>query len=120
MSNAPVFNMVALNASLDVFDKAGIKALREKSLLLIEYMEFMLRSITHLSFEIITPTDPARRGCQLSLLFSERGREVFDKLTAQGIIADWREPNVIRLAAVPLYNKFEDIYRLWEVLQTIN
>ena len=119
MSNAPVFNMVAHNASLDVFDKAGITALREKSIQLTGYMEFLLNKINHLPFEIITPSEPARRGCQLSLLFAERGREVFDKLTKNGVIADWREPNVIRIAPVPLYNTFEDCYRFYEVLAAI-
>jgi len=116
ISNAPVFNMVAHNASLDIFEKAGIVALREKSVLLTGYMEFLLRQITHLPFVIITPTEPTRRGCQLSLLFLERGREVFDALTDNGIIADWRDPDVIRIAPVPLYNTFEDCYRFCEVL----
>ncbi|MEL5993354.1 kynureninase, partial [Hymenobacter segetis] len=66
--------------------------------------------------EIITPADPAQRGCQLSVLVHERGRELFDFLAAQGIIADWREPNVIRLAPVPLYNSFEDVERVGEAL----
>lgn len=119
MSNAPVFNMVAHNAALDIHDKAGIKALREKSEKLTGYMEYLLRQITHLSFQIITPTDPARRGCQLSLLFTDRGREVFDALTNHGVIADWREPNVIRIAPVPLYNTFEDAYRFYEILMNV-
>ncbi len=119
MSNAPVFNMVAHNASLDVFDKAGIDRLREKSLELTGYMEFLLKKITHLPFEIITPAEPARRGCQLSLLFEERGKEVFETLTNNGVVADWREPNVIRIAPVPLYNTFEDCFRFYEVLAGI-
>jgi kynureninase len=117
MSNAPVFNMVAHNASLDIFEKAGMAALREKSLQLTAYMEFLLNQITNLPFSIITPIEPTRRGCQLSLLFHERGREIFDRLTEEGIIADWREPNVIRVAAVPLYNTFEDVFRLYDILR---
>ena len=116
MSNAPVFNMVAHNASLDIFDKAGMSALREKSILLTGYMEYLLKQITHLPFEIITPADPEKRGCQLSLLFTERGKEVFETLTQNGIVADWREPNVIRIAPVPLYNTFEDCFWFYEVL----
>ncbi|MCD6062804.1 MAG: kynureninase [Flavipsychrobacter sp.] len=108
MSNAPVFNMVAHNASLDIYDKVGMKALREKSEKLTGFTEYLLRQVKHLPFEIITPQEPSKRGCQLSLLFKERGREVFDKLTENGIVADWREPNVIRIAPVPLYNTFED------------
>ncbi len=119
MSNAPVFNMVAHNASLDIFDKAGMAALREKSEKMTAYMEWLLKQITHLPFEIITPTDPTRRGAQLSLLFSNRGREVFDALTENGVIADWREPNVIRIAPVPMYNTFEDCYRFYEILNNI-
>lgn len=119
MSNAPVFNMVAHNASLDIFDKAGMKDLRAKSEELTAYMEFLLKQIKHLPFKIITPTEPHRRGCQLSLLFQERGREVFDILSKNGVIADWREPNVIRIAPVPLYNTFEDVYRFYEILAGI-
>ena len=117
MSNAPVFNMVAHRASLDIYDKAGITALREKSLRLTAYMEWLLLQITHLPFTIITPSEPARRGCQLSMLFADRGREVFDKLTAAGVVADWREPDVVRIAPVPLYNTFEDCYNLYEILK---
>lgn len=116
MSNAPVFNMVAHNASLDIFDKAGMPALRKKSIHLTGYMEFLLSQVSHLPFDIITPTEPARRGAQLSLLFENRGREVFDTLTAKGVIADWREPNVIRIAPTPLYNTYEDCFRFYEVL----
>lgn len=119
MSNAPVFNMVAHNASLDIFDKAGMKDLREKSEQLTGYMEFLLRKITHLPFKIITPSEPKRRGCQLSLLFEKRGKEVFEVLTQNGVVADWREPNVIRIAPVPLYNTFEDVYRFYEILAGI-
>lgn len=119
MSNAPVFNMVAHHASLDIFEKAGIAALREKSERLTAYLEYLLGQVTQLPFEIITPADPKRRGCQLSMLFKDRGREVFDALTAQGVIADWREPNVIRVAPVPLYNTFEDVYRLYEIMRGI-
>ena len=119
MSNAPVFNMVAHNASLDIYDKAGMKALREKSEKLTGYMEYLLRQVTHLPFEIITPAESKQRGCQLSLLFGERGREVFDALTENGVVADWREPNVIRIAPVPLYNTFEDCYRFYDILMSI-
>jgi kynureninase len=117
MSNAPVFNMIAHKASLDIFDKAGMTALREKSLNLTAYLEFLLADLKTLPFSIISPKDPQRRGAQLSLLFHERGREVFDTLSAAGIIADWREPDVIRVAPVPLYNSYEDVYRLYEVLK---
>lgn len=117
MSNAPVFNMVAHHASLDIFDKAGMAALREKSLKLTAYMSYLLRQVTNLPFTIITPENPEQRGCQLSMLFHEKGKEVFETLTQNGVIADWREPNVIRIAPVPLYNTFEDCYRFYEILR---
>lgn len=119
MSNAPVFNMVAHRAALDLFDKAGMSALREKSLRMTAYLEYLLLSLNNLSFRIITPSDPARRGAQLSLLFLENGKEVFRILTENGVIADWREPNVIRIAPVPMYNNFEDCYRFYEILRDI-
>ena len=117
MSNAPVFNMIAHRASLDIYDKAGMTALREKSLDLTAYLEFLLAELKTLPFSIITPRDSAQRGCQISMLFHERGREVFDALTAAGIVADWREPDVIRVAPVPLYNTYEDVYALYEVMK---
>lgn len=116
MSNAPVFNMVAHNASLDLFDKAGIDNLRKKSVKMTSYLEFLLRQIDNLEFEIITPKETDRRGAQLSMLFGADGRKVFDHLTENGVIADWREPNVIRVAPVPMYNTYEDCYRLYELL----
>lgn len=119
MSNAPVFNMVAHNASLDLFDKAGIDQLREKSVSLTNYMEFLLKKITHLDFAIITPAESSRRGCQLSMLFGSKGREVFEQLTANGVVADWREPNVIRIAPVPMYNTYEDCYRLYDIMMSV-
>jgi kynureninase len=117
MSNAPVFNMIAHRASLDIYEKAGMTALREKSVKLTAYLEFLLEDIQQLPFTIITPKNPDQRGAQLSLMFHERGREVFDNLSAAGVVADWREPNVIRIAPVPLYNTFEDVYKFYEVLK---
>lgn len=119
MSNAPVFNMVAHHASLDIFEKAGMQSLREKSEKLTAYMEYLLNEIPNLPFVIITPNHPRQRGCQLSLLFLERGKEVFDRLTEQGVVADWREPDVIRVAPVPLYNSYEDVFRFYEILRGI-
>jgi len=119
MSNAPVFNMVAHSASLDLFEKAGIDNLRAKSIHMTGYMEFLLRQVTNLQFEIITPTEPDRRGAQLSLLFGPEGKQVFETLTANGIVADWREPNVIRIAPVPMYNTYEDCYRFYETLVNV-
>jgi kynureninase len=117
MSNAQVFNMAAHRASLDLFDEVGMNALAEKSLHLTAYAEALLKQITHLKFDIITPSDPLERGCQLSLLFKSKGKEVFTYLEKNGIIADWREPNVIRIAPVPMYNSYQDVYSLYECLQ---
>lgn len=120
MSNAQVFNMVAHNAALDIFEKAGMKALREKSVKLTAYLHYLLSDLKHLDFTIITPTKEKQRGCQLSMLFHQRGREIFEQLTENGVVADWREPNVIRIAPVPLYNTFEDVYHFYEILKGIN
>jgi kynureninase len=116
MSNAPVFNMVAHRASLDIYDKTSVDLLRKKSLHLTGYMEYLLNLCTHLPFEIITPKNNEERGCQLSLLFKSEGKQLFEYLEKNGVIADWREPNVIRIAPVPLYNSYEDCFRFYELL----
>ena len=119
MSNAPVFNMVAHRSSLDIFDKTSIEKLRVKSVQLTAYAEFLLQELAvEDEFEIITPKEAHRRGAQLSLLFKHNGRAVFDYLTEHGVVADWREPNVIRIAPVPMYNTFEDVYRFYEILKS--
>jgi kynureninase len=118
MSNAPVFNMASHRASLDIFDEVGMKALKAKSDLLTGYALFLLQHIENLNFEVITPQNPTQRGAQLSLLFKENGKQVFEYLQKNKIIADWREPNVIRIAPVPLYNSFEDVYELYDALKT--
>jgi kynureninase len=119
MSNAQVLNMAAHRASLDIFDEVGMDKLAEKSLALSAYAEMLLLSLKNLKFEIITPNNPLERGCQLSLLFKSKGREVFEKLQSKGVIADWREPNVIRIAPVPMYNSFEDVYTLYEIMKSV-
>ena len=102
--------MAPLRASLDLFDKAGVKNLCEKSKKLTGYLQVVLEYVSEESgsnFEIITP--PNERGAQISLLVHGHGKPLFDYLIEHGVIADWREPNVIRMAPVPLYNNFEDI-----------
>lgn len=118
LSNAQIFSFAAHKASLDIFDAAGMDHLREKSLQLTGFLEFILDEINREKelFQIITPRDRTARGCQISALTGERGRAVFDFLTKNGVMADWREPNVIRFAPVPLYNSFEDVWRLGELL----
>lgn len=114
MSNAPVLSMAAHKAALDMFTEVGMDALREKSLELTGYLEFLLKDND--KFEIITPRDPEQRGCQLSILTGKDGKKLFDKLTDAGVIADWREPNVIRVAPVPLHNTFTDVFRFAEIV----
>ena len=116
--------MAAYKASLDMFDEVGMEALNEKSKTLVEYLEFVVEEINkHTStgtaaknncLQIITPK--AKRGCQLSIVAHGQGKELYTKLIANGVIPDWREPNVIRCAPVPMYNSFEDIYRFGEIL----
>ena len=121
LSNAPVFSMACCKASMEILDEVGMHKLEEKSLLLTNFMEFVLNDITerfdNCNFEIITPKETIARGCQLSVLMHGQGKEMFDFLTAEGVIADWREPNVIRMAPVPLYNTFEDVYQLGQIIE---
>jgi kynureninase len=98
---------------MDIFSEAGIDALRKKSELLTGYMEFLLQGIASPKFSIMTPAEPQRRGAQLSLRLAN-GRTVCKRLTAQGVIGDWREPDIYRVAAVPLYNSFRDVFRFAE------
>jgi kynureninase len=118
LSNASIFPMAIHKASLDIFDAATMPALRHKSEQLTGYLEYLIRGTGAAPevMEVITPADPRQRGCQLSLLVHRNGRGVFDSLTAAGVILDWREPNVIRVAPTPLYNTFEDVYRFGEIL----
>ena len=121
LSNDPVLPMASLKASLDIFDEAGIENLRTKSEMLTAYLEFVVEEInkaTDRTIKIITPKEKDQRGCQLSLVFAKRGKEIFNKLTELGVIADWREPDVIRVAPVPLYNTFVDVFRFGEILAT--
>ena len=115
LSNAPVLGMAAHLASLDIFDEVGMEKLCAKRDQLTAYLEFIIDDIssTHkelCTLEIITPRNKAQRGAQLSMLVHGKGKAIFDKLSEAGVVADWREPNVIRLAPVPLYNSFEDVY----------
>lgn len=116
ISNPPIFQMAALNASLEIFDDAGMEVLRNKSKKLTGYAEFLLKNSGNSRIEIITPSDPDQRGCQLSLRVGKENKHVHTTLNENNVICDWREPDVIRIAPVPLYNKFEDVFRFAEIV----
>jgi kynureninase len=118
VSNAPILSMAAHKASLDVFEEAGFDNLLAKGKELSDYLFFVIDSINagkEKVIEVITPRDA--KGCQVSMLMLKNGREVFNALKEHGVMADWREPNVIRIAPVPLYNTFADIYWFGEILR---
>lgn len=119
LSNFPVLTGAAHLASLQIFEEAGMKKLREKSVRLTGFLEYLLKSIENNSehFIILTNSNASERGCQLSILMKKNGKKVFTSLTKAGVIADWREPNVIRIAPVPLYNSFEDVYLFIEIFK---
>lgn len=119
LSNPPILSMAAIKASLDIFAEVGIEKLHEKSRQLTGYFEFLLKQLGNDAIKIITPSNPDERGCQLSIQVKNADKNLHKKLTASGVISDWREPDVIRCAPVPLYNSFEDVYRLVENLKTI-
>jgi len=118
VSNAPILSMACLRDAMDIYDEVGMSLLREKSEQLTEYLEFLLLKMPD-KIEIITPEDPKQRGCQLSLVVKENGKEVFEKLSSSGVICDWREPDVIRVAPMPMYNSYKDIFQFYEILKTI-
>lgn len=114
ISNPPILSLAPLRASLAQFQRAGMHALREKSLRLTGYLEVLIRSQLLDTLDILTPADPQHRGCQLSLRVRagrEHGRALFEYLLAHGIVGDWREPDVIRLSPAPLYNRYIDVLR---------
>jgi kynureninase len=119
LSNPPVLATAPVRVSLEIFDRATMPALRRKSEGLTGYLQWLLDGIPGAErvLEVITPRDPAARGCQLSLAIKDRAREFHRALAAQGVVCDFREPNVIRLAPTPLYNTFEDCWRFSEILR---
>lgn len=117
LSNAPILPMATLRASMEMFDAAGMAALRDKAVKLTAYLEWLLEPhLERLGIRLITPGDAAQRGCQLSLQTGADGKQLHEKLEKDGVICDWREPDVIRIAAVPMYNSFEDCWRFVEIL----
>lgn len=118
ISNAPILAMACLRASMAIFDKVGMSLIRSKSEKLTGYMEFLMNTISK-KVEIVTPADATQRGSQLSLVMNKNGKDVFNQLGLQGVICDWREPDVIRVAPVPLYNSFIEVYRFYEILKSL-
>ena len=129
LSNAPIFSMAAHKAALDVITDAGFSKMRKKSADLLTYLEFIITEINEKQaegkkFEFLTPKENSpyipkgiQPGCQFSIIAHGRGKELFNALVKHGVVPDWREPNVIRMAPVPLYNSFEDLYRFGEILK---
>lgn len=120
LSNSQITTMASHKASLDIFEEAGMENLLAKSKKLTGYLEFLMHELNKeqdkLKIKIITPK---RRGCQLSLVFSKHGKKIHQKISRKGVIADWREPDVIRIAPTPLYNSFEDVFKFYELLKKV-
>jgi kynureninase len=116
LSNPSILSAAALRASLDIFDEAKMERLRAKSESLTGYLEFLLDQHPSQKFSIITPRDSAHRGAQLSLRIPENGRAICDVLAKEGIVCDWREPDILRVAPIPLYNTFLDVHTFAEIL----
>lgn len=123
LSNAPVLAMAVHRVALELHCEAGMKKLREKSVILTSYLEYVIENISQsqskISFEIISPKDTNQRGSQLSLLVHGGGKEIFNALSEEGVILDWREPNVIRMAPVPIYNSFTDVFEFGQLLKKV-
>ena len=115
LSNPPILPLAALRASMDIFAEAGMEKIRTKSILLTGYLEFLLEQSRHENFTVITPHDPEQRGAQLSIRLRQPDQAICERLAAQGIICDWREPDILRVAPAPLYNSFLEVYRFVEI-----
>jgi kynureninase len=116
VSTSPILLLALFKASMAIFDDTGgINTLRTKSIVLTGYMEFLINEINKQQdediFKVITPGNPQERGCQLSVVCKKNAKAVFKYLADNGVIGDWREPDVIRLSPVPLYNTFQDVYK---------
>jgi kynureninase len=117
ISNPPILAMAPLLTSLALFDAAGMPALRVKSQLLTGYLHYLLKRLPEGHFDLLTPADPARRGCQLSLRLHDRPRELLAALQTEGVICDFRESDVLRIAPVPLYNTFHEVWTFARILE---
>jgi kynureninase len=114
LSNPPIVSLASLRASMDIFHEVGMERLRAKSISLTAYLEFLLNQNASRTFSITTPGDPARRGAQLSVRIPDSGHRLCDRLAKEGVVGDWREPDTFRVAPVPLYNSYRDVFRFVE------
>lgn len=119
LSNPPILSMAAIKASLDLIDTVGFQNMVEKSKKLTSYFEFLLKHLGDDVIQIITPSNSEQRGCQLSIQVKNADKTLHNKLTKTGVISDWREPDVIRCAPVPLYNSYLDVFNLVQNLKTV-
>jgi len=123
LSTPPALLLAAHKASLDIFEAAEIEKLHAKRKTLTAYLHFILNDINRQNhekvIEIITPANEEQRGCQVSMFMHKNGKKIFNALSAEGVIADWREPNVIRVAPVPLYNTYEDVWHFGNIIENI-
>ncbi len=117
LSNPPILAMASVWSSLKMFDQAGIQQLRTKSISLTGYLEFLVKSLGDNKVHIITPSEIDKRGSQLSIQVKNANKELYNRITKDGVIADWREPDVIRVAPVPMYNSYEDVYNFYTILK---
>ncbi len=116
LSNPPILQLASLKSSLDIFDSVGINSLRKKSEQLTSYMEYLINEKADSNIKIITPANVNERGCQLSLRINNNGRDLYKRLLDNRVLCDWREPDVIRVAPVPLYNTFEEVLQFSKIL----
>ena len=119
ISNLNILSATPLLPSLDLFEEVGMDALREKSVKLTGYLEYLLDQLDSEAFTIISPSDPEQRGCQLSIRFASGSKTIHERLTGKNVMCDYREPGVIRVAPAPFYNSFDDVYRFVEILKEI-
>jgi len=118
LSNPPIMALAPVRTSLAMFARIGMKALREKSIRLTGYLRYLIDQLSPTRFEIVTPAEVASQGCQLSFLVHDRPRELHEALQAGGVVCDFREPNMVRVAPVPMYNGFHEVWRLAQVLKS--
>jgi kynureninase len=116
LSNPPILAMAPVLASLELFDEVGMAAIRAKSLRLTGYLQYLLDQIPASRYTVVTPREPERRGCQFSILAHERPRELHQSLESAGVVCDFREPNVVRVAPAPLYNTYHEVWRFGQIL----